>query len=243
MVYAAISKGFKSGGFNDALGDADGIAFDPEQLWNYEAGFKGEFLDRRVITNVTVFYMDWSDIQVTNDNPGTPIFDPTIVNAGKAHSTGMEFELQALVTERLRINAGLSVQESEYDEGTLPTGEPLRKIPFAPDYSGDVMAEYRIPVGTGEVFLLGELLLRGETYLTPDNQSDGRVDSYQLLNLRAGYAAASDRWSVTLWGRNLGDEDVVQRLFDLSDQDVIGQKFIALNDPRTYGVTFRVNYR
>lgn len=243
MAYVTISNGFKSGGFNDALGDANGIGFDPEELWNYEIGYKGEHLERRVLTNAAVFYMDWTDIQITNDNPSTPIFDPTVVNAGEAHVLGAEFEVQALATDDLQLSANLSVQEAEYDEGTLSTGEPLDRIPFSPDYSGTLTADYRRPMGSGEIFLLGQVKFVGDSYLTDDNQRDGRVDAHELYSARAGYAAQDDRWSVTLWGENLGDEDVKQRLFDLSDQDVIGQKFIALNDPRTYGVTLRFNYR
>ena len=130
MGYATVSQGFKSGGFNDALGDANGIGYDPETVWNYEIGLKSEFMDRRVLTNVALYYMDWNDIQLTNDNPATPIFDPIILNAGKAHSTGIELEIQAAATERLMLGATLSVQEAEYDEGALPNGQPLRRIPL-----------------------------------------------------------------------------------------------------------------
>ena len=51
-----------------------------------------------------------------------------------------------------------------------------------------------------------------------------------------------DTGTSRLWGKNLSDEDVKQRLFDLSSQDLVGQKFIALADPRTYGVTLRMNF-
>ena len=242
MGYATISQGFKSGGFNDGLGDANGIGYDPETVWNYEIGFKSEFMDRRVLTNVALYYMDWSDIQLTNDNPATPIYDPIILNAGKAHSAGIEAEIQAAATERLMLGATLSIQEAEYDEGTLPTGEPLKRIPFAPKYTGNLNAEYRIPIGSGELSLLGEVILRGDSYLTQDNQADGFVDDYALYNARLNYASASGTWNITLWGKNLSDEDVKQRLFDLLDQDLIGQNFIVLADPRTYGVTLRMDF-
>ncbi len=81
MVYATANKGFKSGGFNDALGDADGIGFGPETLWNYEAGVKAEVLDRRAVINVAAYYMDWASIQIAQDDPRTPIFDPIVLNA------------------------------------------------------------------------------------------------------------------------------------------------------------------
>lgn len=242
MAYVTVSEGFKSGGYNDALGDANGIAYGPESVWNYEAGLKSEWLDRRVVTNVAVYYMDWTDIQITVDNPATPIYDPSILNAGKAHSLGLEAEVQAAVTERLTIGLTLSVQEAEYDEGNLPTGEPLDKIPFAPKYTSDLNAEYSIPLAGGSLSLIGEALFRGESYLTNDNQEDGRVDDYVLYNARVRYAPDDGNWSVTLWGKNLGDETVKQRLFDLYSQDLVGQKLIALNDPRMYGVTVRFDF-
>lgn len=242
MGYATIGEGFKSGGFNDGLGDANGIGYDPETVWNYELGLKNELLDRRLVANVALYYMQWEDIQLTNDNPATPIFDPTILNAGKAHSTGIEAEIQALATEHLTLGASLSVQEAEYDEGTLPSGDELKRIPLAPKYTSDLNAEYRVTVGNGELSLLGEAILRGDSYLTQDNQSDGHVNDYALYNMRIAYTSDAGHWSVTLWGKNLGDKDVKNRLFDLSNQDLVGQKFIALGDPRTYGLTLRMDF-
>ncbi|WP_163284524.1 TonB-dependent receptor domain-containing protein, partial [Enterobacter hormaechei] len=75
MAYATASKGFKSGGFNDALGSADGIAFGPESLWNYEVGLKTQFFDRRLVVNTALYYMAWSKIQLSEDNPATPVYD------------------------------------------------------------------------------------------------------------------------------------------------------------------------
>ena len=242
MAYGTISKGFKSGGFNDALGDANGIGFDPEQLWNYELGLKTELMDRNLLLNVAVFYMDWTDIQITNDNPATPVFDPITLNAGRAHSQGVELEVVARVSERWRFDANLGVQEALFDEGTLPDGTPLDHVPFAPRYTANLAAEYALPLGPGQLTFLGEAVLRGESYLTADNQRDGYVDPYQIYNLRIGYLAESGRWTVTTWCQNLTDEQVKQRLFDLSDQDIIGQKFVAWNDPRTYGLTLTIKY-
>jgi iron complex outermembrane receptor protein len=97
-------------------------------------------------------------------------------------------------------------------------------------------------VGSGELSLLGEAILRGDSYLTQDNQSDGHVSDYTLFNMRIAYTHEPGNWSVTLWGKNLGDKDVKNRLFDLFDQDLVGQKFIVLGDPRTYGLTLRMDF-
>ena len=243
MGYATVSRGFKSGGFNDALGDANGISFDPETLWNYEAGLKTTLFNGLMQANVTAFYMDWSDIQVAGDNPATPVYDPIIVNAGAAHSQGLELEILAQPTENLTLGFNAALLEAEFDEGTLPNGAPLADIPRAPDYTANLNAEYRAPLTPGtDWFVGGEVLMRGESYLTVDNQEDGHVDAYALVNLNIGLESSDGRWRINLWGRNIFDETVKERLFDLSNQDVVGQKFIVLNDPATVGVSLNLRY-
>lgn len=246
MGYATISRGFKSGGFNDALGSATGIAFDTETLWNYEIGLKSELFDRRVRLNIALFYMDWSSIQVLEDNPATPsIYDPITTNAGAAHSQGVEIELDAAPTENLRLGASLSLLEAEFDEGALPNGQPLTHIPFAPEYTASIHAQYTWPVGAnGELSLLGEYIARGQSYLGYDPMPDNRVDPYGLANMRLSYRHASEAnaWSVALWGRNLADETYHVRMFDLYDLDFVGQRFAILGEPRTFGVELRYDY-
>ncbi|MFN3523794.1 MAG: TonB-dependent receptor [Phenylobacterium sp.] len=243
MAYATASKGFKSGGFNDALGDANGIAFGPESLWNYEAGVKASLFDRRAVLNAAVFYMKWDDIQISQDNPVTAIYDPIILNGGAAHTQGVEFELTARPTSRLDIGANLSVQEARYDEGALPDGAPLRNIPYAPNYTGMVSADYRVPLaGVGELSFYGEYEARGRSYLTANNDPDGRVSPYGLVNLRISLESEDGRWRLALWGKNLTDEVYKQRLFDLANQDLVGQKFIILGAPKTYGLELKVSY-
>lgn len=243
LGYATVSKGFKSGGFNDALGDANGIGFGPETLWNYEAGLKTMFFDRRVVFNAALFYMKWNDIQISQDNPVTAIYDPIILNGGAARSQGIELELTARPTPNLDIGANLSVQEARYEEGTLPNGTPLRNLPFAPRYTGLMSAEYRVPLeGFGEISFYGEYQARGRTFLTPNNDPDGRVDPYGLINLRLALESESGGWRLALWGKNLADEVYKQRLFDLANQDLVGQKFIILGNPRTVGVELKLSY-
>lgn len=242
--YVTVSSGFKSGGFNDALGDANGISFDPESLWNYEAGFKGEFFGGSMQASLAAFHMDWTDIQINADNPDTPlVFDPTISNAGGASSTGLEVEILARLSEYLTVGVNGSLLDSKYEEGSLLDGTPLDRTPYAPDYTFNLTADYVVPISSSlNGFAGGAVLARGKSYLTLDNQEDGRVDSYALLNLNFGIEARDGRWRLSVWGSNLGDETVKHRLFDLGDNDIIGQKFIMLNDPTTYGVRLVVRH-
>lgn len=242
-AYVALSNGFKSGGYNDALGSANGIAFGPESLWNYEAGVKTSLLDRRVTLNVALFYMDWRKIQILVQNPATTFFDPIILNAGGATSRGVELELAARPTDRLRLGISGSTQRARYTEGTLPDGRPLRVIPFSPAYIVATNAEYRFPIGGHDIRLSGEYIARGRSYLTTNNDPDGRVGAYSLVNLRLALAPRDERWQLAAFVDNLTDATYRTRLFDLYDNPLNGQKFVTLGPPRTFGMEFRVQLR
>ncbi|HVK82178.1 MAG TPA: TonB-dependent receptor, partial [Verrucomicrobiae bacterium] len=127
--------------------------------------------------------------------------------------------------------------------GTLPNGLPLNRIPLAPDYTASANVEYRWPIeNLGDFTFTGEYLMRGESYLTVDNNEDGRVEPYGLLNARISFEPPQENWRISLWGENLTDEVYKTRLFDLYGQDLVGQRFIVLGDPQTYGIELRVSY-
>lgn len=86
LVYGTVWSGFRPGGINRGGAAA---AFDADKLTNYEIGTKNSFLDRRVTLNVTAFWEDWKDAQVTYAPPGS-FGVAVITNAGGARSRGIE---------------------------------------------------------------------------------------------------------------------------------------------------------
>jgi iron complex outermembrane receptor protein len=245
MVYATVSNGFKSGGFNDGAGDVSGISFGPETLWNYEVGAKMELADGRVRLNVAAFVMKWDDMQLRVDDPNTPnSFDPRILNAGAAHSNGLEFELAAILAEGLTLNTSVGLLDAEFDQGELPDGTPLRDLVRAPDYSGSVDLEYTTAVSSGlNLFLRGQYVFT-DSYWLAANQTipQAQQGAYGLVNARIALSDADQRWEVALWGKNLTDETYNIGVFDLLENSFVGQYFNVLGDPRTYGVEVRFNY-
>jgi len=245
MAFATVSEGFKSGGYNDGAGDVSGISFGPETLWNYEAGFKTEFADGRVRFNASVFYMDWDDMQLRVDDPNTPnSFDPRILNAGKAHSTGAEFELEAIVAKGLTLGGHLGLLDGQFDEGSLPDGTPLDRLVGAADFSGAVYGEYTTPLGGNlNLFIRGDVVFT-DSYWMAANQTipEAEQDGYELLNARIMLSGADDRWHVALWGKNLTDEAYNIGVFDLLTNPFVGQYFNEIGAPRTYGVEVRLNF-
>ncbi len=65
-VYAQAAKGFRTGGPNLTASTLFGIpsTYEPDSLWNYELGLKSHWLDRRLVFNAAVYYIDWQDLQL-----------------------------------------------------------------------------------------------------------------------------------------------------------------------------------
>ncbi len=87
MVYGTVATGFRSAGFQPRPWTPGQLQpFPQEQVTSYEAGFKGDIVDRRLRLNADVFYMDYSPRVVTTNaaqctpfdsvDPGTPVFGP-----------------------------------------------------------------------------------------------------------------------------------------------------------------------
>jgi iron complex outermembrane receptor protein len=105
MSYATVSKGYLAGGYNYSLvTNNNNFTYDSEYTWNYEAGIKTAWLDNRLMANAAVFYIDIKDKQVEEWLQGGGLFDRTVKNAAKAHSQGIELELQARPVRGLEIH-------------------------------------------------------------------------------------------------------------------------------------------
>jgi iron complex outermembrane recepter protein len=90
MAYALASKGFRFGGPNINPPDPKDPfppTYSPDTLWNYEIGTRTDWLDRTLELDATVFYIDWSNIQV---RLGTASGLAYAANFGKATNYGLE---------------------------------------------------------------------------------------------------------------------------------------------------------
>jgi iron complex outermembrane recepter protein len=85
MLYGRVATSFQPGGPN---GSTPGIPLTVkgEHLTNYESGLKAEFLERKGLVDLSLFYIDWKNIQmgVSNGMAGY------LANAGHAISQGLE---------------------------------------------------------------------------------------------------------------------------------------------------------
>lgn len=124
LGYISANRGFKSGGYNTL--NITLPSFRPEVLDAYEAGLKTTLFDRRVRLNVAGYYYDYKDVQVQRASPaGTGT-----ANGTNAELYGVDIDLEARVTEALRINAGYQYNHGRYGDfpGSMSRGRPMRRL-------------------------------------------------------------------------------------------------------------------
>lgn len=246
-AYAAISRGYKAGGFNTGLpanASNEFIKYDKETAWNYELGLRSSFLERRVNTAVTLFYMDRRKPQFDGYT-----FDPTgetfsyvffTENLDKAKNYGIEAEADWQVTRDWKLFGSLGLLK------TKVSGQPVnseftissREQAHAPSYQYNVGALYRNVSG-----YFARVDVTGVDAFYYDNVHNFRSSRYTLTNARLGYE--SNQWEIYLWGRNIFDRKYATRGFFFTNEPSYSepaQGYEKIAPGRQFGVTARLRF-
>jgi iron complex outermembrane recepter protein len=248
-TYATVSRGYKAGGFNLSPFLLPGqIQFSPESDWSFEVGYKAQLLERTVRVNADVFYMRRRSLQVKTSEQLVPSDPNTFAmftgNADSGFNYGLESDVQFQATQTITFGASLGLLQTRYhgfvqDQVTLPD----RALPNAPSWQAAVSATYRNPQGP---FARVDVTGMGSYYFDlPPNSTTSKP--YGLVNGRIGWQA--QRWSASLWGRNLLDKKYPVRGFFFSDtpQDFlanppVNRLYTQLGDPRAWGVNISYSF-
>ena len=259
MVYGSYTRSFRAGGYN--LRADIRIPFSPydeERIDAYELGFKADWLDNTLRTNLSAFYNRGDDIQRT-------IFVEFIqdqLNAAKAHVAGVEAEVTWLPIEGLTLNSTGGWVDAEYDSYTgvcngLQTTGPCSKVfgvppseissgvgreldfAFIPEWTWSAMGRYEFPF---PVLLDGTLALQASVYWRDDTFGDERnevpVDSYTLWDASISYRAPDDRYTISFFGKNLTERPYTN--FAVASLGTIID--ISPGEQRTWGVEVSFDY-
>ena len=116
-VYLTYSEGFLSGGLSEApSGDLEN--FEPEEVKNWELGFKLDLLDSSLRVNGAFYYSDYKNRQLTSlvINPVTNSPAPATVNAAKSSIKGFELETQWYPVEQLQLMFNLTLNDGDIEE-------------------------------------------------------------------------------------------------------------------------------
>lgn len=256
MFYASASQGFKSGGFNQ-LRTAVGVPgeFDEERSRSYEMGWKGTWLARRLKVNGTLFFVDYDDFQAQGFD-GANI---TVRNAGSLESKGVELDAVYAASEMLTLGSALGYNDATYSNFetgectnaqlfAVTGGSPFvlaecvqdltgRELDNAPEWTLSNFAQLDGQFTGTDMnwFARLEYNYIGELYMAQDLDEALKRPSLDIVNARLGISGKDSKWKVTLWGRNLLDEEYFVVGFDIP----VHGGFAGINaPPATYGVTF-----
>ena len=245
MVYGLVSRGYKAGGVNsDSSLSLQDREFDTELMWNFETGLKGSWFEQRLQTRVSVFYQQRKDIQIkqslvqSRDDSNASDFTDYFGNSGKGTNYGMEVEVNWLASEVLSVEGSLGLLETDYDT-PLSANLDRRDQAHAPLYQFALGASLQVSEN-----LIWTADIEGKDKFYLSSSHDEQSDSYWLLNTNLAYSA--DQWSLSVWGRNLTDKDVIVRGFGGFGNDprkyYATEPYYQLGEPRTFGVSGQYNF-
>ena len=245
MVYASYGSGYKSGGFNGEVANnathyQDEGLFRAETVDAYEIGFKGG-LGEVLRVEAAVFHQDYHDPQarifVAFPLPGGgSITSNSLANLDAAKVDGAEISALWRPYVGLDISAGVVALDTGIEQAADGStnaatfnGKPL---PFASDLSATLGVKQSWDVGGMRAAL--ELFAKHQSayYLDPEGRADRRQGPVTLVDATASLALVGGT-EVSLWGRNLTDED-----YALSGYGFIGYDTFR-SQPATWGVSVR----
>ncbi|MET0984833.1 MAG: TonB-dependent receptor, partial [Steroidobacteraceae bacterium] len=250
MVYFRYAEGYRGGGFVGLPGSLDAaVGFGPETSKSYEVGFKTQWLENRLLVNITLFDVKFKDMQrdITQSGPNNTFVQVT-ANAADATTKGIEFESFFRPVPEFTVHATfgyLKAEYTSYESVNATNGQVIdlsdTPMPYAPEYTASGSAEYTVPFNPVFGFDSAEFFVsydwRSKFTESNTNHPSGFQDEYGVASAAVSFDAG-DRYKVTLYGDNLFDK----RFITLGD-DVGGLIAHAYdNIGRTYGAKFGMKF-
>ena len=279
---AQAAQGFRLGGINDPLNygvctPEDSAAFSGndswknEKAWNYEVGAKARILGGRGSLNVSAFYMDIQDLQLTVT--AGQCSSRLIMNAPKSRSQGFEAEFTASPNNPVDIALAASYADGKLQStltdgvgNILPGIVSGNRMPGVPKAQGTASLTYGWPMASGaRAFVTGSYQYVGSRYTLIDDESPG----YGTVNMAAfgantiggpltdstftfdplmpAYSLLNLRAGVTrsTWEIAVYANNLLDEVALLGldrERGKLARVGYLTNQPRTLGVTMRFNY-
>jgi outer membrane receptor protein involved in Fe transport len=259
MVYGLVAKGVKTGGFNavDPRFNPQQATYDEEENITYEIGTKNVMFNGDLTLNAAFYYIDWTDIQGTEAASSPQAYTVDVVgNIGDATVLGFEIDGVWRIWRNLYTDFALSLTDPEYDDaiyessvagpnsswgcndvecrsdgdvdGNQVERTAKRKASIGLNYGGELGGNWRWDARW-------DFNYRSKMYATPLNLADN--GSRWLSNAFVSFS--SEHWDLTLWGKNVFDEEYVANSFVLPS---FSRYIVSQGAARTYGLTVKYNW-
>lgn len=243
LFYGTWSEGFRPGGFNRGGGLASvnpafptvSTTYGTDDVVNWELGWKTLLFDQNVQFNGSVYFIEWSDMQVSRFDPQNVSILTFIENAADSEIFGIEGDVIWTPTPDITLFGAFSYNDTELTNVSAqivelaPVGSAL---PLVPELQLTGRARYDFRIGNFDAFGQLGVQYSDETFSSLIAAVREQQDSYVTADLSAGIGR--DFWRAEVFVENLTDERA--QLF-INEQDDIRR--ITVNRPRT--ITLRVS--
>lgn len=263
MLYATVASSQKPGGVNttasanqplmspvfQAFTD-DKLTFDDETLLNKEIGLRTQQFDSRLALSLALFHAHRDHAQLENWmwDEAAGLWIGYLDSTSDATSYGAELEATFEANSHLQLFANLGWLHNEVDS-IAAFDLDLAQFVDKRDRDQAKSPAYQYNIGTRLAFgeqWSGVVEVEGRDDSYYGYYHDGKLDDYHLVNASAEWQSGAI--AITLWGRNLNDEDYAVHglYFGADPRDDFGAwqnaTYLQLGEPRTYGVEVRYSF-
>jgi iron complex outermembrane receptor protein len=249
-LYATISKGRRSevldvssqAGEDGVRAIADVTLVPAEIIWNYETGIKGQAQNRSITYSASIFYQDYSDFQVTQQDDAGNFFT---ANAGSATNIGVETELRALLGDYFDVFANVAYIDAEIDDDSENGDLAGNRFRLQPELTASTGVSYIQPL-TDNLSLTGSVVYsyRSDIFFEPANAPISGLDiseeAINLVNARLGITDEINRWSVSVYVSNLFDKEYLVDAGNTGGS--FGNPTFVAGPPRFIGLEFNMAF-
>ncbi len=234
-LYVTASKGYRVGqvNFNAGISPVVPNGFGPDSLWNYEVGIKANWFDNRLLTNVSAYHIDWTNIQLGRFVGNFYYTD----NAGKAKSNGVEAEFVAQPIEAINLGSSITFTDATLTSAAPGTGLTSGStLPGSSRWSASNYAQATTHFEddvSGYIRLSHQYVSKVYGYIV--NSPFVASDPYNKFDLRAGIVHG--HYEFVAYVDNLTNNDAAVTRVNTPPYDPAYRL-----RPRTVGVTFRASY-
>lgn len=256
LVYATVSSGFKSGGFNGNNSNTTSQLepYLPEELVSYEVGLKATLLDNTMQLNTAAFFYDYENKQ-ESERAITPVGAiGGLGNVDKSEVKGAEIDLAWEPLAGLNFTLGASYLDTEIKEWITPVsgqfdfaaGHPVNvvfvdasgsSLPQSPEWSFNAVASYEWLLTDSLQVQVSADVNHADAAPNPVRRQDS-LDERTTYNARLALSRVDSPWRVMLWGRNITDE----YYFVGAMGGTNGGYSRIVGMPRTYGVSVELDF-
>ena len=251
-IFARVAKGYRAPSIQGRLlFGSDLSVADSENTMSYEAGIKSVLLDRKLRFNLTGYYFDTKDLQLTAVG-GASNFT-TLLNADHVRGHGFEAELEARPVRGLTLTTGVSYNRTKINSpglGVSGCGAPCtvldpvivpaagfspaifsingNSLPQSPKWTVNWTAGYEYPLANGDLYVFTDWYHRSKVQFFLYESVEFSDDRLLEGGLRVGYR--TDRFDVAAFGRNITNDESAVSGIDFNNLTAM------VNEPRILGV-------